>query len=127
MSNARSRGARRGHDTVIPVNPAERFEALLASGKDGALLRFSLGMHYLKEGGFAKAAEHLRAAVAQDPGYSAAWKLLGKALENCAEPSAAMDAYRKGVEAAERKGDKQAAKEMAVFLRRLERGREAPT
>jgi Tfp pilus assembly protein PilF len=106
---------------VIPVNPAERFEALLASGKDGALLRFSLGMHYLKEGVAAKAAEHLRAAVTQDPGYSAAWKLLGKALENCAEQSAAMDAYRKGIEAATRKGDKQAAKEMAVFLRRLEK------
>jgi uncharacterized protein HemY len=112
---------------VIPVNPAERFEALLASGKDGALLRFSLGMHYLKEGAHAKAAEHLRAAVAQDPGYSAAWKLLGKALADSGEPAAAMDAYRKGIEAAGRKGDKQAAKEMAVFLRRLERSHEAPT
>jgi predicted Zn-dependent protease len=122
LSKARSRGARPGHDTVIPVNPAERFEALLASGKDGALLRFSLGMHYLKEGAAAKAAEHLRAAVAHDPGYSAAWKLLGKALSDCAESVAAMDAYRKGIEAAERKGDKQAAKEMAVFLRRLEKG-----
>ena len=111
---------------MIPVNPAERFEALLASGKDGALLRFSLGMHYLKEGAAAKAAEHLRAAVAHDPGYSAAWKLLGKSLADCADPAAAMEAYRKGIEAAGRKGDKQAAKEMAVFLRRLERGREAP-
>jgi Tfp pilus assembly protein PilF len=106
---------------VIPVNPAERFEALLASGKDGALLRFSLGMHYLKEGAHAKAAEHLRAAVAQDPGYSAAWKLLGKALTDCADAPAAMDAYRNGIEAAERNGDKQAAKEMGVFLRRLEK------
>jgi Tfp pilus assembly protein PilF len=103
------------------VNAGDRFEALLASGKDGALLRFSLGMHYLKEGDASRAAGHLRSAVAQDPGYSAAWKLLGKALENCAEPAAAMDAYRSGIEAAQRKGDKQAAKEMAVFLRRLEK------
>jgi predicted Zn-dependent protease len=121
LSIARSRGARPGHDTVIPVNPAERFEALLASGKDGALLRFSLGMHYLKEGVAAKAAEHLRAAVAHDPDYSAAWKLLGKALADCGEADSAMDAYRKGIEAAGRKGDKQAAKEMAAFLRRLEK------
>jgi predicted Zn-dependent protease len=103
------------------MNPAERFEALLASGKDGALLRFSLGMHYLKEGAAATAARHLRAAVAHDPGYSAAWKLLGKALSDCGESAAAIDAYRKGIDAAERKGDKQAAKEMAVFLRRLEK------
>lgn len=106
---------------MIPVNAAERFEALLASGKDGALLRFSLGMHYLKEGDASRAAEHLRAAVTQDAGYSAAWKLLGKALEQCAQHAAAMDAYRSGIDAANRKGDKQAAKEMAVFLRRLEK------
>jgi Tfp pilus assembly protein PilF len=103
------------------VNAGDRFEALLASGKDGALLRFSLGMHYLKEGEAAKAAEHLRAAVVQDPHYSAAWKLLGKALEAGAQPLDAMDAYRKGIEAATHKGDKQAAKEMTVFLRRLEK------
>jgi Tfp pilus assembly protein PilF len=103
------------------MNAAERFEALLASGKDGALLRFSLGMHYLKEGDAARAADHLRAAVVQDPHYSAAWKLLGKALENCDQRSAAMDAYRSGIDAAGRRGDKQAAKEMAVFLRRLEK------
>ena len=33
----------------------------------------------------------------------------------------AMDAYRRGIAAAEAKGDKQAAKEMTVFLRRLEK------
>jgi hypothetical protein len=32
-----------------------------------------------------------------------------------------MDAYRKGIEAATHQGDKQAAKEMTVFLRRLEK------
>ena len=112
---------------MIPVDAAERFEALLASGKDGALLRFSLGMHYLKAGDASRAAGHLRAAVAQDPGYSAAWKLLGKALADCGEQGAAMEAYRSGIEAAGRKGDKQAAKEMTVFLRRLERSGEAPT
>lgn len=103
------------------MNAADRFEALLASGKDGALLRFSLGMHYLKEGNAARAAEHLRSAVTQDPGYSAAWKLLGKALADCGRRSEAAEAYRSGIEAAGRKGDKQAAKEMTVFLRRLEK------
>jgi predicted Zn-dependent protease len=103
------------------MDPAQRFEALLASGKDSALLRFSLGMHYLKAGESARAAEHLRRAVEQDADYSAAWKLLGKALAESGDSAAAMSAYRSGIEAAGRRGDKQAAKEMTIFLRRLEK------
>jgi Flp pilus assembly protein TadD len=113
--------ARSGHDTVNGMDPAERFEALLASGKDGALLRFSLGMHYLKAGDAARAAGHLRRAVEQDAEYSAAWKLLGKALADSGDTAGAAEAYRSGIAAADKRGDKQAAKEMGVFLRRLEK------
>jgi Tfp pilus assembly protein PilF len=101
----------------------ERFEALLASGKDGALLRFSLGNEYLRTGDAAKAAGHLRAAVAADPAYSAAWKMLGKALEAQAEIDEAISAYGKGIAAADARGDKQVAREMKVFLARLEKAR----
>ena len=58
------------------------------------------------------------------PGYSAAWKLLGKALVT-AEPAQAAQAWRSGIAAAEAKGDKQAAREMQVFLRRQPRKRQA--
>ena len=102
------------------MNPAERFEALLAAGKDNALLRFSLGLQYLNAADPARAAAHLRAAVGHDPDYSAAWKLLGRALAETGARDEAREAYRRGIEAADRKGDKQAAKEMAVFLRRLD-------
>ncbi len=98
----------------------ERFEALLAAGKDGALIRFGLGSEYLKAGDEKSAAAHFREAVAIDAGYSAAWKLLGKSLEKN-DIGAATEAYRKGIAAAESKGDKQAAREMKVFLKRLER------
>jgi Tfp pilus assembly protein PilF len=110
-----------GDDTVKPMDPTERFEALLAAGKDNALLRFSLGMQYLNAGEASRAAGHLRAAVAHDPDYSAAWKLLGRALAQAGSKAQAAAAYRSGIAAAERKGDKQAAKEMTVFLRRLEK------
>ncbi len=103
------------------MDPVERFEALLAAGKDNALLRFSLGMHYLNANEAARAVDHLRAAVAHDPAYSAAWKLLGKALADTGERAAAMEAYSAGIAAAEKRGDKQAAKEMTVFLRRLQK------
>lgn len=96
-------------------------EKMLAGGRDSALLRYSLGGAYLKAGDAARAAEHLARALEHDPGYSAAWKLYGKALAEAGRAGEALDAYRRGIAVAERKGDKQAAKEMAVFARRLEK------
>ena len=57
----------------------------------------------------------------RDPDYSAAWKLLGKALAESDEPAQALEAWTRGIEVARRKGDRQAEKEMTVFARRLER------
>ena len=99
----------------------EQFEAMLAAGKDGALLRFGLGSEYLKAGDATRAAMHLREALARDPGYSAAWKLLGKALTQLDRLQETADAYEAGIRQAEAKGDLQAAKEMRVFLKRLGR------
>lgn len=99
----------------------DNFEKMLASGQDNALLRYSLGNEYLKLGDAPAAVRHLRHAVAHDRDYSAAWKLLGKALTEAGDAAAAIDAYRAGIGVAERKGDKQAAKEMQVFLKRLEK------
>jgi len=96
-------------------------EKLVGGPRDSALLRFSLGNEYLKGGDPASAAAHLREAVRRDPGYSAAWKLLGRALNESGAAREALEAYREGMRVAEAKGDKQAAKEMAVFARRLER------
>lgn len=95
-------------------------EKLIDTPRDGALLRFSLGSEHLKGGQLDQAARFLRDAVEKDPGYSAAWKLLGKALDEGGRPAEALEAYRRGIEAAARKGDKQAGKEMAVFARRIE-------
>ncbi|MBT2119536.1 Tfp pilus assembly protein PilF [Dyella sp. SG562] len=88
--------------------------------RDGALLRFSLGNALLAEGDAPAAAEELRHAVRFDPRYSAAWKLLGKALLAVEDRAGAAEAWRQGIDAARERGDKQAEKEMAVFLRRLE-------
>ncbi len=95
--------------------------AMLDRGQDSALLRFSLGNEYAAVGDFAAAAEHLRRAVEMDRGYSAAWKLLGRALAEEGRTAEAKDAYREGIGVAKDKGDRQAAKEMQVFLRRLEK------
>lgn len=89
--------------------------------RDGALLRFSLGNALLSHGDADDAVIELRRATAFDPSYSAAWKLLGKACVETGQSEAAAEAWRQGIEAALRRGDKQAEKEMSVFLRRLER------
>ena len=81
-----------------------RFEQMLASGKETALLRFSLGNEYLKRGEPARAAEHLRRAVELDPKYSAAWKILGKALADAGQAEQALAAYRQGICGSRREG-----------------------
>ena len=97
------------------------FEKLLAGGNDNTLLRFSLGNEYLKAGESVSAVNHLKQAVVLDPKYSAAWKLLGRALVESGQPADALVAYREGIAVAEAKGDKQAAKEMTVYARRIEK------
>ena len=96
-------------------------QKLIGTPRDGALLRFSLGSEYLKSGDAHNAQLQLSEAVAADPDYSAAWKLLGRALTETAQPQAALDAYRRGIAVAGKKGDKQAAREMTVFARRIEK------
>jgi predicted Zn-dependent protease len=100
-------------------------QKLLGTPRDGALLRYSLGNELLKAGDAAAATAHLREAVARDPSYSAAWKLLGRALEDAGRDAEALEAWREGIVAAQAKGDKQAEKEMTVFARRIEKKRSA--
>jgi Tfp pilus assembly protein PilF len=87
--------------------------------RDGALLRFSLGNALHADGDAAAAIAELRRALVFDPDYSAAWKLLVKLFLETRQPEAAAKAWSQGIDVAKRRGDKQAEKEMAVFLRRL--------
>jgi Tfp pilus assembly protein PilF len=100
------------------VSPLEK---LIGTPRDGALLRYSLGLEYQKAGQLEKALEQLREALARDPLYSAAWKTLGGVLTQLDRPEEALQAYRQGIDAAGKKGDRQAEKEMSVFARRLEK------
>ncbi|CAB5722625.1 Putative Zn-dependent protease, contains TPR repeats [Delftia tsuruhatensis] len=99
----------------------QRLEALLASGKDSAMLRCTLGKTYLEADSPEVARAHLAKATALDPGYSVAWKLLGKACLQMGDQAAAREAWTAGLDCAQGKGDAQVVKELGVFLRRLER------
>lgn len=96
-----------------------RLRALCGGARDGALLRMSLANALIAAGDRAAAISELRQATQFDADYSAAWKLLGKILTDAGDAAAAVDAYRNGIAAAGKRGDKQAEKEMTVFLKRL--------
>ena len=92
---------------------------LLEQGQDSVILRFGLGNALFKSGQAAEAIPHLKAALEFDPDYSAAWKILGKALVETGDKDEAIIVYEKGLLVADKKGDRQAVKEINVFLKRL--------
>ena len=103
----------------------EQLRALCGGPRDGALLRLSLGNALLESGDRVAAIVELRRALQLDADYSAAWKALGHALADSGALSDAIAAYRDGIAAAQRRGDKQAEKEMTVFLKRLHKQADA--
>jgi Tfp pilus assembly protein PilF len=96
----------------------DNLQKLYDQGQDNVLLRYGLGNEYFKAGDWEQAEQHLRAALQQDPDYSAAWKVLGKVLAAAQRHAQAVEALDKGIAVAEGKGDIQAAKEMRVFRKR---------
>jgi Tfp pilus assembly protein PilF len=105
----------------MPQDLIANLEALLAKGNDAPSLRFALATRYLAAGDAAAAARHAEAAVALDATYSAGWKVLGQARTAAGDELGAAAAFRCGIDVAEARGDRQAAKEMQVFLRRVEK------
>lgn len=97
----------------------DKLRKQIGGSRDGALLRVSIGNLLLAANDAAAAVAEFRAALEFDPDYSAAWKMLGRALSDANDNASAIDAYEKGIAVANQRGDKQAAREMEVFLRRL--------
>ena len=105
----------------MPQDLIANLEALLAKGGDSATLRLALASRYLEAGDALAAVRHAQGAVRIDAEYSAGWKALGNALVAAGKSAEARQAYERGLEVAERRGDRQAANEMRVFVKRLTR------
>ncbi len=93
---------------------------MLEKGPESAMLRYTLGAVCFKEKRYRQALDHLRRALAMNPDHSASWKIYGRALTAVDRNDEAKAAFEKGISVAEERGDIQAAKEMKVFLRRLD-------
>lgn len=99
----------------------EALKKLIGTPRDSALLRISIATALLGEDCACEAEEQLTEATRMDPNYTAAWKQLGKVRLSLDDPEGARKAWQSGIHAARANGDKQAEKEMAVFLRRLDK------
>ncbi len=104
----------------------KRFETMLEAGQDSPMLRLSLGNALVAAGRLNDAIVHLEQAIEQDPGYSAAWKLLARQLLATGDAARALRTCEQGIAVAQGKGDLQAVREMEVFARRARKQLELP-
>ena len=97
----------------------ERFESQLAEGKDSAILRLSIAQQLSTALRFDAAITHLQQALLLNPLYTAVWLALGQAFEKNGDAARAIETYKSGIETAKKNGDKQAERQMGVYLSRL--------
>jgi tetratricopeptide (TPR) repeat protein len=101
----------------------EQLRELAREAPDDATTQFLLGREAAARGRHDEARDAFRAAAGIDPDYAAAYRHWGNALEALGDFTEAAAVYARGVRVAERTGDLQAGREMAAFLKRLERDR----
>ncbi len=94
----------------------EDLQRLLEQDPANTRLQYMLAMEYLSQGRPAEAAGALRALLDRDPAYVPAYYQAGRACEEAEDPDAARDFYRRGIEAARRAGDANAAGELQAAL-----------
>lgn len=102
----------------LPLEPLQR---MLGTARETPLLHMSLALALQQRDRPAEAIGHLRSAVAMDPDYPAAWRLLGLLLAGTGDRDAAREAFGRGLASAGKRGDKQLEKELQVRLRRLDK------
>jgi Tfp pilus assembly protein PilF len=99
----------------------DRLQSLVDAGRDAPHIRVSLAEAAMGQGNAHEAINHLEQALKLDPNYTAAWKAYGRALHMERRDAEARKAYQRGIEVAHAAGDRQAVREMEVFLRRLDK------
>jgi Flp pilus assembly protein TadD len=97
----------------------EQFKELAELEPDDPLVHYGLGTEHLKLGELAEAVSAFRRTLELKPDYSAAYRELGKALDKLGDRQAARQAYEKGKQVAQEKGDLQTVREIEIFLKRL--------
>ena len=93
--------------------------ASLAREPDDPSIHFGLGRALARARELEEAAAAFRRATELRSDYTAAWRELGRTHQALGRTQEAMEAFERGLAAAEESGDLQTAREIGVFLRRL--------
>lgn len=102
------------------MSRAEALRKMLASRPDDPRLRFGLALEYIREGALEPAVAELRTYLDATDDEGNAWGRLGAALAELGRADEAREAYRRGIEAAERHGHPTMAEEFRLALEDLE-------
>jgi Tfp pilus assembly protein PilF len=94
----------------------EQLKSFLVQHPADLFSRHALAMEYIKRGDDTSAQAMLESVLSMDPSYIGSYYHLGKLLERAGQAEAAMDVYRRGMEAAQRAGDRHAYGELNTAL-----------
>jgi Flp pilus assembly protein TadD len=97
-----------------------QLEAMLADEPNDPELRYMLGMEHASSGDDEGAVRCFEELLKLDPGYPPAYHQAGRALVRLGKIEGAREMLRRGVAAAEAKGDLHAAGEMQELMESLE-------
>lgn len=98
----------------------EQFKEFIEIDPSDTFSRYALGMEYMGLGEFTQAVAQFDEVILLDPSDAAAHFQAANACENLNQNDRAKNYLRKGIEAAEKKGDKHAKDEMSAALEKLE-------
>ena len=94
----------------------EIFTAMLAEQPENAMIWYGLASEQYKLENWDEAAKSLRQVVSLNPDYTAAYQMLGTVLANSGDLEGAQQAWRNGIEAADRTGAWKAGQHMRGLL-----------
>ena len=97
----------------------DKLNAMLAKSPGDAFLVYALGMEH-KKTDLPKAAELFQQVIQLDAGQCYAYFQLGQTRELMSDIEGAKEAYREGIDAAERHGDAHAQSELTGALEMIE-------
>jgi Tfp pilus assembly protein PilF len=94
--------------------------SLLEKDPNDSFIKYGIALEYLSIKDYSKAEEYLKLLLQNDPDYVPAYMQYAQMKANQNKIDEAKDLFKKGIAAAQKTGDKHAAKEMEEFLDELE-------
>jgi Tfp pilus assembly protein PilF len=98
------------------VDRSEQLRKFIAASPDEPFPRYALALELKGKGDAAAAAAEMQQLLERAPGYVAAYLQLGMLLQTLGKPDDARDAFRRGQDAARKKGDTHTLSELTQAL-----------